>query len=291
MQICGIRSEKLLLARTMAATGLSAFLLGAQSVIHRQGYVRAVNYHGTLPEHAALFEEHLRFYAEHFCPVTLGELDRFFKDGAWIAPKPGMVISFDDGLRSNFDVAAPILEKFGFTGWFFVPVGFIDAPVDEQRNFARAHAITYDQCPADGRLAMSWDELRALSIRHVVGSHTRTHRRMESRLPAADIQDEIAGARVDLEARLGRPVETFCWVGGEERNYSAEAASVVRQAGYRYGFMTNNAPLVPGTDQFQIQRTNIEAAWPLEIVRFQLSGVMDALYAAKRSRVNRLTAL
>ncbi len=44
-----------------------------------------------------------------------------------------------------------------------------------------------------------------------------------------------------------------------------------------------------GGEPLQIQRTNLEAAWPLDVVRFQLSGVMDALYAPKRRRVNRLT--
>jgi peptidoglycan/xylan/chitin deacetylase (PgdA/CDA1 family) len=290
MRGCGIRWEKLFLARALAATGLSSGLLRAQSLVYRRGYVRVVNYHGTLPEHAALFEDQVRFYAEHFCPVTIGDLDRFFENGGWNSPKPGLVISFDDGFRSNYDVAAPILDRYGFTGWFFVPVGFIDAPIGQQQDFARAHRIDFEQCPADGRLAMSWDELRTLATRHVVGCHTRTHRRMERAIPAADIEDEIVCARADLEERLGRPVETFCWVGGEERTYSAEAARVVRRAGYRYAFMTNKAPLTPGTDPFQVQRLNIEASWPLDVVRFQLSGVMDILSARERARVNRLTA-
>src|SRR6266850_1822709 len=183
MQGYGVRWEKRLLARALAATGLSSVLLRAQSFVHRYGYVRVVNYHGTPPEHSALLEEQVRFYAKHFCPVTLSDLDRFFLDGAWTAPKPGLVISFDDGFRSNYDVAAPILDRYGFTGWFFVPVGFIDAPIEHQQNFARAHAIDFDQCSSDGRLAMSWDEVRELATRHVVGSHTRTHRRMEYSVP------------------------------------------------------------------------------------------------------------
>ncbi len=286
----GIRREKKLLAKVLERSGVNAALLYAQSALLRRGYVRVVNYHGTPREHAATLERHMAFYAEHFSPVTPGDLERFFRDGEWIAPKPGLLISFDDGLRTNHDVAAPLLERYGFTGWFFVPVGFIDEPVETQTRFADEHLIQIDDTPPDGRVAMSWPELRALARRHVVGCHTRTHLRLEPRVAPSRLEDEIIAARADLEDRVAHPVDAFCWVGGEEHTYSAEAARVIRRGGYRYGFMTNNAPLVPGTDPFQIQRTNIEAAWSLDVLRFQLSGVMDALYAPKRSRVNRLTA-
>lgn len=285
-----IRREKLLLARALSATGVSAALLHAQSLMHRRGYVRVVNYHGTPPASADAFARQIAFYADHFSPVTPGDLERYVRDRRWVAPRPGLIISFDDGLRTNFDVAAPLLERFGFTGWFFVPVGFVDEPVERQAQYARDHMIQAGETPADGRVAMSWPELRTLARRHVVGCHTRTHLRLAATVSPARLEDEIVTSRRDLEARLEHPVDSFCWVGGEEHSYSAEAARVVRRAGYRYAFMTNNAPLAASTDPMQIQRTNIEADWPVDVVRFQLSGVMDALYAPKRSRVNKLTA-
>ncbi len=285
----GIRREKRALARALGVTGVSTMLLHAQSAVHRGGYVRVVNYHGTPPEFAASFERQMEFYAEHFEPVGRADLDRFYREGRWTGRRPGLLITFDDGLRTNYDVAAPVLERHGFPGWFFVPVGFIDEPAQHQLAYASEHLIQVDHAYADGRVAMSWDELRALSQRHEVGCHTRTHLRLAPSIAPAMLEDEIIAAREDMTARVGRTVDTFCWVGGEEHTYSAEAARVIRRAGYAYSFMTNNAPLVPGTDPYQIQRTNIEAAWPLDVLRFQLSGVMDAIYAPKRSRVNRLT--
>ena len=84
-------------------------------------------------------------------------------------------------------------------------------------------------------------------------------------------------------------MEIFCWVGGEETSYSSEAAKLISE-NYKYSFMTNNAVIRPGDDPLQLQRTNIEAENPLELVRFQLSGLMDVYYTGKRRRVNRLTA-
>jgi hypothetical protein len=39
-----------------------------------------------------------------------------------------------------------------------------------------------------------------------------------------------------------------------------------------------------------LPRTNIEASWPDEVVRFQLSGCMDLYHNATRRRVNRRIA-
>ena len=53
--------------------------------------------------------------------------------------------------------------------------------------------------------------------------------------------------------------------------------------------MTNSAPIRPGCNLHQLQRTNVEASDPPALVNLSLSGFFDAWYAGKRRRVNRLT--
>ena len=81
---------------------------------------------------------------------------------------------------------------------------------------------------------------------------------------------------------------TFCWCGGEEDTYTKEAAELIR-AHYAYAFMTNSDLIRPDTDPYHLQRTNIEARWPLSLVKFQLCGIMDNRYLPKRNRVNQIT--
>ena len=69
----------------------------------------------------------------------------------------------------------------------------------------------------------------------------------------------------------------------------SDAARLIEEAGYAVSFMTNSAPVRPGTDLLHLQRTNIEARDPDWLVRFQLSGLLDVLYTAKRRRVDRVT--
>lgn len=279
---------KLTLARAFDVTGLNRGLLALQGRLLRP-HVRAVNYHDVPPSRAGAFENQLRFYAEHFVAVGRREILQLL-EGHWPHPKPGILLSFDDGLRSHAEVVAPLLERHGFPGWFLVPSDFPDVPVERQATFAAEHHIHCAPEYGDGRCAVTWQQLRALDARHVVGCHTASHRRLRADLDAATLEREICGAKARLEAMLGHEVDVFAWVGGEEESYSPEAARVMRAAGFRIGLMTNNLPIRPDSDPLQLQRTNVEASDPDPIFRFQLSGFLDVTYLPKRRRVNRLTA-
>ena len=278
------------LAYAQEITGVNALLHRLQ-VLTQSPFIRAVNYHGLPPQHAARFEDQLRWYADRFVPVGLHDLVQLQR-GVWPYDRPGLLLSFDDGQRSVYDDALPIVERFGFRAWLLVPPGFIETPPAGQYAYSQAHAITCDPPSTPGeRVAMSWDDIRDAARRgHVVGSHTYSHHRLPATTPEEVLRHEVVGSKAALERELGAEVATFGWVGGEEPAYSARAAEAIRAAGYRIGLMTNNQVFRPGGDLLQVQRSNIEAAWPLPVVRFLLSGFMDAYYAAKRRRVARVTA-
>jgi peptidoglycan/xylan/chitin deacetylase (PgdA/CDA1 family) len=262
---------KALLARSFELSRLSDALLAMQRV-RGPGFARAVNYHGVAPDMAGAFEEHLEFYAERFEPLGYEQMLELHA-GRWRGSKPGIVLTFDDGLWSHAHVVAPLLDRFGFTGWFFVPSGLIGGASDQWQE-----------------ANLSWAEVRALAERHVVGCHTMLHNRLSADLTAEQLDLEIRQSKLLLEEKLSRPTDVFCWVGGEEWSYSSGAAAAIRDTGYRLSFMTNNSLIWPQCNLLQLQRTNVEASFPLHVVKFQLCGLMDLLYLPKRRRVNRLTA-
>ena len=281
-------------AAIMHRTGASSFALHAAALARGNAVVRAVNYHQTLPGNAERFSQHLRWYERHFVSVTEQDLLGLLVSGTWRHKKPGLLLSFDDGLRSNFDVAAPLLEKHGMVGWFFVPTGFVDCAEADQLKFAAAHEIpgaALEPARDSPRVAMSWQELSMLRQRgHVVGVHTATHRRLGPETLPPVIEQEVLAAKRLAEAKLGCSLSSFCWVGGESRAYSKSAGEAVRRAGYNLAFQTNAGLASQGTDPMQVNRVNVEDRWPLELASFQVSGVVDLQYARKRRRIRALTS-
>ena len=242
-------------------------------------HIRVLNYHDVPAEQAGGFEAQLRYYRERYRFVGMDDLLALWED-RWTHDRPGLLLTFDDGLDSHAEVVAPLLDAYGAQGWFMVPAAVLDdggvVPSDQ-------HTV--------GQSTMTWEQLRRLDARHVIGCHTFSHRRLEAALTPEDLEHEIVESKRVLEEGLGHEVSVFTWVGGEEWTYSADAARAIKDAGYRLGFMTNNATFRPGCDLLQIQRTNIEASFDPSLVKLSLSGFYDLYYTMKRRRVNRLTAV
>jgi len=261
----------IIIARFFQASGLSSFLFFILKWWHGGRFIRIVNYHGTEADYRESFESQLVYYKKYYQPMSLQDVERVFDRGGWNYSKPGIILTFDDGLKSNYDVAVPLLEKHGFTGMFFISSGLIR----EDRNLGRY---------------MSWDELKNLSVNHVVGCHTHTHMRLKKGIDDVTLEKEIYQSKKLIESHLGESIDSFCWVGGEKWSYSSLAALKIREAGYKYSFMTNCYPVTCRSSRLQLQRTNIEANWPLFLVNFYLCGLVDLVYTKKRRYVNTITS-
>ena len=199
-------------------------------------YIRVVNYHNTNPVNAERFEAEIKYYSEHFVPVTLKDLDRFFETRKWPYEKPGLIPAIFEGFRNHYDVMLPILDKYHFTGWFYFPSFFMDIPLEEQLPFSEAHElnITDESLYPDKRIAMNWDEVREIASRHEVCCHTGKHFQITKETPDEDMYREIVTAKRHLEEKTGREVEVFCWLYGEEYNYNKKAHKYLKEAGYKY---------------------------------------------------------
>jgi len=65
-----------------------------------------------------LFEEHIRICSRFLRPLSLKQV--FEKSVS------GVVITFDDGYANNYELAFPILQKYGFPATIFLTTGFLD---------------------------------------------------------------------------------------------------------------------------------------------------------------------
>lgn len=115
----------------------------------------------------------------------------------------------------------------------------MSCPEPQQEEFAHAHRIRWRD-PGEEHFALSWEEVRQLDRRHVVGCHTLSHTRLSPGVERAAVLSEIVEGKRLLEERLGHEVEAFAW-GREESSYSRAAAEVLRDAGVRFVF-TKAAP-------------------------------------------------
>ncbi len=143
------------------------------------------------------------------------QLDRIAERGAGTfcsADTPNIVITFDDGHRSNLDIAAPLLVERGLPAYFFVTSGFID----QRAGF------------------MSSAELRKLSTEPgmIIGSHGVSHQFFAD-MSHEQAASELLDSRRFVEDATGSPCQSMSFPGGR---YQRNTLELMRQSGYLQWF-------------------------------------------------------
>jgi peptidoglycan/xylan/chitin deacetylase (PgdA/CDA1 family) len=168
----------------------------------------------------AQFAAYCDFFARHFKVVSLSELLDRMRHGVDISRH--VVITFDDGYRDNYHVAAAELRKRGLPACFFLPTGFMGTN----------HVAWWDQQQAINSEWMTWDEVRSLRREGFeLGAHTITHADCGC-ITGEAAQQEIGGSKTVLEAQVGESIEHFAIPYGSQDHMTEENRSIVRGAGF-----------------------------------------------------------
>jgi peptidoglycan/xylan/chitin deacetylase (PgdA/CDA1 family) len=199
-------------------------------------YIRVVNYHNTNDIDAERFDKEIKYFSEHFVPVTIKDIDTFFETKKWPYEKPGLIPAIFEGYRSHYDIIRPILDKYNLVGWFYIPSFFVDVKPEDQLEFCHSHRLrtTGQYMYPDGRIALSWDEIKELSKCNEICCHTGSHFEITKDTSDEDMHREIVESKLLLEQHIGKQVDVFCWLAGEEYNYNIRAHKHLEEAGYKY---------------------------------------------------------
>jgi peptidoglycan/xylan/chitin deacetylase (PgdA/CDA1 family) len=207
-----------------ASTAPAAAAAGA---VDKTAQVVAFCYHrveatggGDLAISPQLFEEHMQKLKDN--GITVISMQDFL---AWRRnekniPAKCALISVDDGYLSGYEVARPILKKFGYPWTAFIYTKYVNS----------------------GGKSMSWEQLAELRDEGVeIGSHTISHinlRNAQGKNPAAYeawLRDEIIQSKKILEQKLGIKCSVFAYPEGR---YSPKVLDVIKEAGYEAAFTT-----------------------------------------------------
>ncbi len=165
----------------------------------------------------AVFEEHMQKLKDSNITVISMQDFLAWKRGEKSIPARSAIITIDDGFSSAFDIARPILKKFGYPWTCFVYTNFI----------SRGSSIT-------------WEQLAILRDEGVeIGCHSQSHANLRdtqgkpSEVYEEWLKQEISGAKQLLEQKLGIRCSTYAYPFG---SYSPRIQDLIHQAGYEAAF-------------------------------------------------------
>jgi peptidoglycan/xylan/chitin deacetylase (PgdA/CDA1 family) len=198
-------------------------------------------------------------------------------------PDRPVLITFDDGYRSVFELARPILRRYRLPATVFV----CSDPVRRQRLFwfdAVTRALgpgavaTLRALPDEGwrRVAaehetpasaaphlapMTEDQVRQLADEgFTIGVHTATHAPL-AQAPAAVQREELESCRSALASWTGQRIDSVAYpFGAPGADYTPASAAIAAALGFTAGFTTRNDFARPDDPALEQPRFTVLAA-------------------------------
>ena len=127
----------------------------------------------------------------------------------WLSGRPGVILTFDDGLESNYHLGFPTLVAAGASADFFVNPAQVGTP-----GFA------------------TWAHLREMADGGMsIQSHGLDHRYFLTEISPQRLREDLRRARLEIEERVGHPVTLLAPPGGRS---PAGLVRIAEELGYTH---------------------------------------------------------
>ena len=268
------------------------------NLLLKKDSIYVINYHATYPKYEKNFINQIKFYKKYFEIIdekTLIDEHQSLKTNL----KPRILITFDDGHITNFNLASKILDTFNIKASFFIPVNVIGRKTEktipeENKVLLDKYNILSDLSEDNknllSRLTMTWENIIDLDNRgHFIGSHGSNHVRLSKELSDDQLDYEISKSKEIIEEKLKKKINSFCWIVGDKKSYTKKASEVIKKNNYKLSFTTCGKPFDKNQNLLQVHRFNVEDYFSISRISFIFSGIYELLYLKKRKFVNNIT--
>jgi peptidoglycan/xylan/chitin deacetylase (PgdA/CDA1 family) len=182
-----------------------------------------------------------------------------WQQGSGALPERTVVLTFDDGHASHFELAAPLLVRHRFTGTFFVTTGLIGKPG-----------------------YMSWEQLRKLVFLGMeIGAHGASHRPL-TELSPGEVLEELISSKALLSKRLGVPIHAMAAPGGF---WSHAVADASKRAGYDAVWVSTIGTNGKETNPLALRRVVVRQPFSVERMVAMVEGWQPSFWWAANQQL------
>lgn len=213
---------------------------------------------------ATAFEEQLQYLTKHgFSVVPLSELVMHLEQGKSIAKT--VCLTFDDGYRNNYEVAFPLLQRYGMPASIFLTTGLLGQSLTNSEG-------------------VSLQLMTEAQVREMQGSrlieffpHGVTHRKLH-KLSIAEVEQEVAMSRAAVQALTHTAADIFAFPSGR---YTDETLNAMRHTGFSAAVTVTGGTIGADAHLFELPRNSVDSSTTFAQFRGKVSRAIDVYTAFK----------
>ncbi|CAH2716448.1 hypothetical protein BACCIP111895_03635 [Neobacillus rhizosphaerae] len=201
------------------------------------------------------FEEQMKYlHDQGYYTASLFELGAYLR-GEMTFPGKTVVLTFDDGHKTNSVYAYPILKKYGF----------------KATGFLITDRISNTPVPFDAKELqfLSWSEVDAMKDVFQYGSHTKgLHRFINGKAALLTESEEVILQDFETSRNL-LTTDYFAYPFG---TYNKRTIELLKMTGYKYAFTTVAVNAKIGNNPFELGRKSVVPSTSLKEFKEMVKG-------------------
>ncbi len=265
------------------------FIGNILSFFSKNDFLRILVYHDIEKKDFNKLYQQLKYLKTSWNFITPKDFENHITNKKKLKGK-NLLISFDDGFKSNYLVSQNILNKLNIKGIFFVPSDFIQFKSKKKAsNFAKKNILNnlYDNKKGDF-YNISINDLKSMKKKgHEIGCHSKSHANLGLIQNTKKLKIEILQSGNILEKILNTKIKHFAFTYGDYNSMSKKSLDIALT---RYDFIYsclrgnnfyNNFKEIIKRDPVYLNRGN-------DLLNIFLTGLIDLKYFYKVKSINKI---
>ena len=199
------------------------------------------------------FRLHMTAIKVHYTPISLRQYYDYVTctDGSVTIPDKPVIITFDDGYLSNYEIAYPILKELNIPATIFVVT-------DTVGEMAGGGKVNYSH--------FTWEQAKEMEDSGLIDiqSHTASHQALGT-IDYSKLVTELRKSKYTIEKNLSKECDMIAFPYG---SYTDEVKAAAKSAGYKLQTLVDDKST---EEDFQV---NIPSEGVESLTRMTISGTM-----------------
>jgi len=210
------------------------------------------------------FESIIKHLKKNYRIISFAEFKDYFLKGK-NPPKNSIIITFDDGLKSVYKEAFPVILRENIPIMVYLISNSLEGKTMKYHSTETIHYL-------------SLKDIKKMQKSGLVtfGSHTKSHRCL-SNLSLKERENEIRDSKYVIEKIIGEKIEDFSFPYGGFNTFSNEDLNILKKAGYKTAAINVGGINSKNTNLYLLRRVCICKNHNKYVIELFISGLLHKL--------------